>query len=123
MPQVDLIPMMVPLSEEEIIGRVRAGWRIIGQQVMRKSGLVTPDNPDGIQAIPVNIWFLPEPMVPVSLVIQAVVSASETFGEFPSASSVVGFFSQMILGASPDEVLEIVKAAQETEVGDEKSAD
>lgn len=110
---VELIPVNVAVPPEEIQGRIQSGWRIFGQAlVAHGGGVITPDNPTGAQAVPVTIWVLPEPMVPISELFHALFTASEVFKESPTSQVAIGHVSTLLTGKTVTELRQSMEEAQ-----------
>ena len=111
MPQVQLIPIQQPMKPEEIAARLQAGWHVEGQLLVLQSSIATPDNPGGAQAIPVNVWILPEPMIPLGEFLNAIISASDELSDSPALEG-VDIISKKLMGKTVQEIKDEITQSQ-----------
>jgi len=106
MPAIEPIPVMKPMTMEELVGRIQRGWRIEGQVIIPTgSGVITPDNPTGQTGVPVNVWVLPEPMVPLGELISTILALDSTaqMGQI-TAAEILGHFTQAVIGTTVEQL-------------------
>jgi hypothetical protein len=77
--KVLLVPVTEGMKEEAIIGRLQAGWVLIGRQsVDLRTSVIDPTKPmapSGV--IDVDVWALPEPTMPLPMVTNAIFEARQ----------------------------------------------
>ena len=111
MPAIDFTPVMKPLSPEELLGRLQRGWTIAGQVLLQQgSGVATPDNPNGATAVPVNVWTLPEPMVPLGELISTLLAMDKAveMGQL-APGQVLESFAQGVIGVTIEQLRQTVE--------------
>jgi len=77
MPMIDTIPCSQGLTEEQLNKKIDDGWVLVGRQSVN-TGIARPDSPGG--TVDVDIWMIPEPMMPQRVVMQALVSYYQNVG-------------------------------------------
>lgn len=77
-----------------------------------QGNIATPDNPGGAQAIPVNVWILPEPMIPLGEFLGAIISASDELADSPAALEGVDNISKKLMGKTVLEIKDEITQGQ-----------
>lgn len=104
---IKLIPLAQPLTPDQLVEMLAQGWVLVGQQlVVRNAGIVTPDNPQGAQAEPVNVWVQNVPTMPVVEVLNALVETEDTAGA-------LDLVCQRLFGSTLDELKEGIANAEQ----------
>ena len=108
MAAIHFTPVMQPLDPNEVVDRIQHGWVLGGQVLLAQgSGIATPGNPNGGQGVPVNVWVLPEPTVPLGQVVGTILQAEASLGE--AGRDVLNVFCQLMLGIDLEKLHESVE--------------
>jgi hypothetical protein len=95
--QIHVIPAGRPMPHKELEGRIASGWIKVGRQVMETNnrGVATLDNPNAPPFAEFDVWVLPEPMIPVSVVVGSLVQMASSGGDMATINMV----SEALFGA------------------------
>lgn len=72
---IDFVPVTEGLTEQEVGQRIQTGWVYFGRQAVNvRSGIIDPTRPLAPTGLlDMDIWVLPQPTIPVNVVVGALV--------------------------------------------------
>ena len=75
MPKIHLVPISEGITQEELFQRMQHGWILSGRQMIRSTQkIVDVSKPMArVGAEDMDVWVLPEPMIPMVVVAEALV--------------------------------------------------
>ena len=114
MPTIHLIPISEGVTEKELFQRMQHGWVMAGRQsVQSQQKIVDVSKPmTRVGLEDMDVWILPEPMVPLGVVANALMDAFEA-KEDHDAGLVLDNVSHFLLRQG---IIPLVMARKESEV-------
>ena len=108
------------LQPEEIVERLRQGWVVLPGVTIKGPAVVTPNTPpDMVGQKKMDIWFLPEPMVPTGIVAAAIVALSRQGGDIVTLNDLAKVLFGQTLGTLEAALVQLQQPPTETPVGEE----
>ena len=107
--KIHLIPVTDGITQDELAGRIQAGWVHLGQMLINGSGVLDPTKPmTQAGQVPAEVWVLPEPMVPAGVIVNLLVSMSKQGLDL----SALDALAQALLGQGIRALVEMVAKMQ-----------
>jgi hypothetical protein len=113
--QAHFVPVRKGMDHDELKQRILTGWSYFGRQSVQCAAIVNVGNPSGPVGVEdVDIWVIPEPMIPQSILAQILVGVHQKQKDPALALDDV---ARAVFGQGILPLVEAFTSAAETEQG------
>jgi len=111
------MPVTYAMTKEELGSRLSAGWVYIGQMAMKEgSGIIDPSKPTTPSGATVmNVWLLPEPMIPAGALLQLFAELYDT-----ADKATLNEMARKLYGHTVPELLSAADPQRQEDVNDQE---